>query len=62
MKIDDIKPVLSTIEYTEVLVADQGYTYNETGMTYNSDIYYGGLYGNEGQKPILKEVYAYKMS
>lgn len=62
MKIDDVKPYLSTIEYTEKLVSSQTYTYNEVGITYNSDIYYGGLYGSEGQKPMLKEVYDYKVS
>jgi hypothetical protein len=51
MKMDDIKPTLYTIGYTERLVADQGYAYNDVRLTYNSDVYYGGLYGNEGKKP-----------
>lgn len=51
---DSIKPVLKariktgpslTIGRTNVLVANQGYTYNETGFIYNQAIQYGGIYG-----------------
>ena len=63
MIIDDIKPFLYTIEHTEKLVANQGFTYNEAGKSYNeAGMTYGGLYGNEGQGPTLKEVYDYQVS
>jgi len=57
MIIDDIKPYLSTIEYTEKLVEDQGYSFNEAGQSFNeAGVTFGGLYGHEGAKPMLRNV------
>ncbi len=60
MNIDDIKPYLSTIEHTEKLVSNQGYSFNEAGQSFNeAGVTFGGLYGNEGQQPML-EISDYK--
>jgi len=54
MRIDDIKPMIHGIEHTEVYIADQDYTYNDVRLNYNSDVYYGGLYGNPGERPKIQ--------
>lgn len=60
MIVDDIKPYLSTIEYTEKLVSSQGYSFNEAGQSFNEvGVTFGGLYGGEGQRPHI-EVNDYK--
>jgi hypothetical protein len=51
MKIDDQKPVWLSIEKTGQQLEDEGYTYNESTLTYNSDVTYGGVYGEDGPKP-----------
>jgi hypothetical protein len=60
MKIDDIKPIMSTIEYTEKFVKSNGYSFNEAGQSFNEvGVTFGGLYGKEGKKPTL-EITDYK--
>lgn len=54
---DSIKPVVTirqspaiaaTVQKTNALVYDQGFTYNEAGKTYNEvGVAYGGLYGQD---------------
>lgn len=44
--ISDVKPRLK-LQKTEALVYDQGYTYDEASLTYDSAVAYGGLYGND---------------
>lgn len=54
MKVDDIKPSLYSIEYTEKLVASQGYSFNEAGQSFNEvGVMFGGLYGGESNYPKL---------
>jgi hypothetical protein len=60
MKIDDLKPNLYTIEYSEVLVSNQGYSFDEAGQSFDEvGVMFGGLYGMEGNKPTI-EVTDYK--
>ncbi len=55
MNIQDIKPYLYTIEKIERLVANQSYSFNETGQSFNEvGVQFGGLYGNDSKGPILK--------
>ena len=43
MKISTIKPIL-IVQRTNKQLIDQGYTYNESGITYNqAEVKYGGL-------------------
>lgn len=60
MNINDTKPILSFIDVTEKSLQDQGYTYNDVRLTYNSDVSYGGIYGSEGKGPQRMEIYDYK--
>jgi hypothetical protein len=55
MQINDLKPILSMMEYTERLTAiDQGYSFNEAGQSFNEvGVTFGGLYGLEGDHPKL---------
>ena len=54
MNINDIKPYLSTIEYTKRLLEDQGNSFNEAGQSFNqAGVMFGGVYGNEGKYPNL---------
>jgi len=59
MNIQDIKPVMEYLEKTERSVSSQDYTYNDIRLTYNSDVNYGGIYGKEGNNPIIS-IYDYK--
>lgn len=44
---DSIKPVIR-LGRTNVLLENQGITYNETGLTYNeAGIFYGGIYNHD---------------
>lgn len=46
------KPNIRSIDQTDALVNDQGFTYNEAGKSYNeAGMTYGGLYGGDGRKP-----------
>ncbi len=57
MIVDDEKPYLYTIEYTEKLVSNQGYSFNEAGQSFNeAGVTFGGLYGNESAKPMLQSI------
>lgn len=61
MKIDDPKPVFSSIEKTEKLVYSQGYSFNEAGQSFNqAGVTFGGLYGNESQGPATLNIIDYK--
>ena len=52
-----VKPKMR-VQKTEVLVYDQGYTYNEAGLTYNEiNVAYAGLY-NHDIVPIVASVKA----
>jgi len=60
MKIDDIKPIMSFVDKSERLIADQGYSFNEAGQSFNeAGVMFGGIYGIEGHEPTL-EIYNYK--
>ena len=56
MNIDDIKPILSTIDYSEVSIEDQGYSFDEAHSFDEAGVMFGGLYGNEDTKPMLKDI------
>ena len=47
---------LHTIEITGRLLKNDGYSYNEALMTYNSAIAYGGMYGFDSNKPVCSDV------
>jgi len=59
MKIDDLKPTLTFVDVSEKSLQDQGYTYNDVRLTYNSDVSYGGIYGKDGKAPTM-DIYDYK--
>lgn len=57
MKVLDIKPFFYTIGYTEGAVSNQGYSFNEAGQSFNeAGVTFGGLYGNQDDKPKLSKV------
>lgn len=46
------KPSFISIDRTDRLLSDQGFTYNEAGKTYNEvGMTYGGVYLGDGKKP-----------
>jgi hypothetical protein len=48
----DPKPKFQSMEPTEKLLADQGYTFNEAGQSFNeAGVMFGGIYGPDGPKP-----------
>jgi len=50
---DPLKPSLR-VDKTDTLVYNQGFTYNEVGLSYNNqDVSYGGIYGNNSTSFIL---------
>jgi hypothetical protein len=60
MRIDDAKPMMMSLEETERQISNQGYSFNEAGQSFNqAGVTFGGLYGNEGQKPTMN-IYDYK--
>ena len=57
IKINDIKPIFDTIEYTERLTTTQGYSFNEVGQSFNeAGVQFGGIYGAEGRNPKIDSI------
>lgn len=55
--IDDIKPYFYTIETTEQLLADQGYSFDQAGHSFNeAGVQFGGIYGLDGNKPKIDSI------
>lgn len=51
-KVIDNKPFFKSMEKSTKYVANQGYSFNETGITFNQAlVQFGGLYGVDGNPP-----------
>lgn len=52
---DSIKPTI-TVGRSDAHLADQGYSYNQSGLTYNSPVSYGGIYGYDISPTIARSL------
>lgn len=53
-KAKNLKPNL-IVERTEAQLHESGFTYNESGKTYNDVFAYGGVYGYQDIKPLVSK-------
>jgi hypothetical protein len=55
--INDIKPSITSIEKTEKLLNDQGYSFDEAGQSFDeAGVDFGGVYGPEGDSPTIDRI------
>jgi hypothetical protein len=55
--LDEIRPVLVSVEKTERQLIGASFSYNEAGKSYNeAGEYYGGMQGKDSNAPILEFV------
>ena len=55
-KIIDQKPFIKSVQKTEQMLTAQGYTFDEAHSFDEAGVEFGGIYGGDGPKPVIRSI------